>query len=127
MLRMGAARAPRTNAANAEVHAVLQADVDPGGFQVAVLVPVSYTHLDYVLANRPVSSMSIRKPRSTRAGRVTMQEVADRAGVSAITVSRALRTPDKVAEAVRQRIAEVCRELGYVPKMCIRDRCRPGA
>ena len=25
---------------------------------------------DYVLANRPVSSMSIRKPRSTRAGRV---------------------------------------------------------
>ena len=70
---------------------------------------------DYVLANRPVSSMSIRKPRSTRAGRVTMQEVADRAGVSAITVSRALRTPDKVAEAVRQRIAEVCRELGYVP------------
>lgn len=70
---------------------------------------------DYVLANRPVSSMSIRKPRSTRAGRVTMQEVADRAGVSAITVSRALRTPDKVAEAVRLRIAEVCRELGYVP------------
>ncbi|MCR2484274.1 LacI family DNA-binding transcriptional regulator, partial [Salmonella enterica] len=44
-----------------------------------------------------------------------MQEVADRAGVSAITVSRALRTPDKVAEAVRLRIAEVCRELGYVP------------
>ncbi len=59
--------------------------------------------------------MSIRKPRSTRAGRVTMQEVARRAGVSAITVSRALRTPDKVAEALRLRIAQVCQELGYVP------------
>ena len=59
--------------------------------------------------------MSIRKPRSTRAGRVTMQEVARRAGVSAITVSRALRTPDKVAEPVRLRIAQVCQELGYVP------------
>ena len=59
--------------------------------------------------------MSVRKPRSTRAGRVTMQDVARRVGVSAITVSRALRTPDKVAEALRQRIARVCQELGYVP------------
>ncbi|CAB3911756.1 LacI family DNA-binding transcriptional regulator [Achromobacter anxifer] len=59
--------------------------------------------------------MSIRKPRSSRAGRVTMQEVARRVGVSAITVSRALRTPDKVAEELRQRIARVCQELGYVP------------
>jgi len=41
-----------------------------------------------------------------------MQEVADRAGVSAITVSRALRTPDKVAEGLRLRIAQVCQELG---------------
>ncbi|CAB3684436.1 HTH-type transcriptional regulator GntR [Achromobacter pestifer] len=59
--------------------------------------------------------MSVRKPRSTRAGRVTMQDVARRVGVSAITVSRALRTPDKVAEALRLRIARVCQELGYVP------------
>lgn len=59
--------------------------------------------------------MSVRKRRSTRAGRVTMQDVARRVGVSAITVSRALRTPDKVAEALRQRIARVCQELGYVP------------
>jgi LacI family gluconate utilization system Gnt-I transcriptional repressor len=59
--------------------------------------------------------MSIRKPRSSRAGRVTMQDVARRVGVSAITVSRALRTPDKVAEELRLRIARVCQELGYVP------------
>lgn len=59
--------------------------------------------------------MSVRKPRSSHAGRITMQEVARRAGVSAITVSRALRTPDKVAEALRLRIVRVCQELGYVP------------
>lgn len=59
--------------------------------------------------------MSIRKPRSSRAGRVTMQDVARRVGVSAITVSRALRTPDKVGQDLRQQIARVCQELGYVP------------
>lgn len=59
--------------------------------------------------------MSVRKPRSSRPGRVTMQDVARRAGVSAITVSRALRTPDKVAQELRQRIVRVCQELGYVP------------
>ncbi|KRC70749.1 HTH-type transcriptional regulator GntR [compost metagenome] len=59
--------------------------------------------------------MSVRKPRSSRAGRVTMQEVARRVGVSAITVSRALRTPDKVGQELRLRIARVCQELGYVP------------
>jgi len=59
--------------------------------------------------------MSARKPRSTRDGRVTMQQVARRAGVSAITVSRALRLPDKVAPPLRERILRICHELGYVP------------
>lgn len=59
--------------------------------------------------------MSVRKPRSSRAGRVTMQDVARRVGVSAITVSRALRTPDKVGQELREHIARVCQELGYVP------------
>ncbi|WP_144629748.1 LacI family DNA-binding transcriptional regulator [Bordetella genomosp. 13] len=58
--------------------------------------------------------MPPRKPRSTRNGRVTMQDVADRAGVSAITVSRALRTPHKVAPLLRERILLLCREMGYV-------------
>lgn len=58
--------------------------------------------------------MSPRKPRSTRNGRVTMQDVATRAGVSAITVSRALRSPHKVAPLLRERIQQLCREMGYV-------------
>jgi len=43
-----------------------------------------------------------------------MQDVARRAGVSAITVSRALRDPDKVAPALRERIEALCEEMGYV-------------
>jgi LacI family gluconate utilization system Gnt-I transcriptional repressor len=46
-----------------------------------------------------------------------MADVATRAGVSAITVSRALRTPDKVSPAVRARIDAAIRSLGYVPNL----------
>ena len=59
--------------------------------------------------------MSARKPRSPRNDRVTMADVARHAGVSAITVSRALRTPHMVQEAVRARIAAASDALGYVP------------
>ncbi|WP_459616479.1 HTH-type transcriptional regulator GntR [Bordetella sp. 2513F-2] len=58
--------------------------------------------------------MAVRKPRSGRDGRITMQHVAQRAGVSAITVSRALRQPHKVSPAQRARILQVCQEMGYV-------------
>jgi LacI family gluconate utilization system Gnt-I transcriptional repressor len=44
-----------------------------------------------------------------------MADVARATGVSAITVSRALRTPDKVQPALRARIEEACARLGYVP------------
>ncbi len=46
--------------------------------------------------------------RSSRAasGRVRMLDVAREAGVSAQTVSRVLRLPEKVAEATRQRVLE---------------------
>jgi LacI family gluconate utilization system Gnt-I transcriptional repressor len=44
-----------------------------------------------------------------------MADVARHAGVSAITVSRALRTPDKVLPIVRDRIARASADLGYVP------------
>ena len=47
--------------------------------------------------------------------RARMQDVAHEAGVSAMTVSRALRTPDKVAPATRERVAQAVACLGYVP------------
>ena len=51
----------------------------------------------------------------SNAGWITMEEVAREAGVSTMTVSRALKTPDKVAVATRERVASAVRRLGYVP------------
>ena len=48
-------------------------------------------------------------------GWVTMGDVAERAGVSKITVSRVLRAPDKVREDTRERVRAAIAELGYVP------------
>ena len=43
----------------------------------------------------------------------TIQEVADRAGVSTATVSRALAGKSSVSGATRERVQEAARELGY--------------
>lgn len=50
-----------------------------------------------------------------RARWVTMQEVADHAKVGKITVSRVLRTPDKVSDSTLKRVQASIAELGYVP------------
>jgi LacI family transcriptional regulator, gluconate utilization system Gnt-I transcriptional repressor len=47
--------------------------------------------------------------------RVRIQDVAHRAGVSPMTVSRALRHPEKVSESLRQRVAEAVDQVGYLP------------
>lgn len=49
------------------------------------------------------------------AGRPTIADVAKRAGVSSITVSRALRDPERVSPELRQLIDEAVRALNYVP------------
>ncbi|WP_077001175.1 LacI family DNA-binding transcriptional regulator [Variovorax sp. KK3] len=51
---------------------------------------------------------------SPASGPVTMDHVAQRAGVSLMTVSRALRAPATVAEATRERIQAAISELNYV-------------
>jgi LacI family gluconate utilization system Gnt-I transcriptional repressor len=48
-------------------------------------------------------------------GRTTIADVAARADVSPITVSRALREPARVSEPLRRRIEAAVRALNYVP------------
>lgn len=54
-----------------------------------------------------------RKRKS--AVKITLQDVAREIGVSAITVSRALREPDKVSDDLRNHILGVVNRMGYVP------------
>jgi LacI family transcriptional regulator len=49
------------------------------------------------------------------ANSISLQAVADHAGVSAMTVSRTLRGSPRVAAATRQRVLEAVRVLGYQP------------
>ena len=64
-------------------------------------------------------AISDRKtPRKSRSdGRPTIADVAARAGVGAITVSRALRNPELVSEALRKNIDDAVHALNYVPNL----------
>ena len=66
--------------------------------------------------------MSIEKlgtPRKRRASAASsrMEDVASLAGVSMITVSRAINSPDKVSPATRARVEAAIRKCGYVPNL----------
>jgi LacI family gluconate utilization system Gnt-I transcriptional repressor len=51
----------------------------------------------------------------TRPATVTLKHVAERAGVSPITVSRVINTPDAVSETLRLKVGRAVEELGYLP------------
>jgi LacI family gluconate utilization system Gnt-I transcriptional repressor len=69
----------------------------------------------------PPRSQPIAPARERRArrgsGRITLADVAKLAGVSAITASRALNTPDHVSPDALQRVREAVERTGYVPNM----------
>jgi LacI family gluconate utilization system Gnt-I transcriptional repressor len=52
--------------------------------------------------------------RASSRGRVKLDDIASKVGVSTITVSRAFRTPNKVAPKVRARILKTAQRMGYV-------------
>lgn len=58
--------------------------------------------------------------RRQRQDKVTLSDVAQNAGVSAITVSRALRDPEKVSPPLREAILKVVEDMGYVPDLAAR-------
>lgn len=57
----------------------------------------------------------------SRNGRPTLEEVANRAGVSRSTVSRVINGEPYVSESVRGRVASVISRLGYVPNPAARS------
>jgi LacI family transcriptional regulator, gluconate utilization system Gnt-I transcriptional repressor len=67
--------------------------------------------------SRPVSPAEATPTRQARRGhgRVTLQDVALAAGVTAITVSRYLREPSVVASDTAVRIRQALARTGYVP------------
>lgn len=61
--------------------------------------------------------------RSARPGErrpVVMEDVAELAGVSAMTVSRVLNSPEKVRPATRARVVAAMKELDYRPNLAAR-------
>ena len=62
------------------------------------------------MTNRPKDPAQIR-----RTSGVTMAEVGRLAGVSQVTVSRALSSPNKVSANTLQRIQDAISRTGYVP------------
>ena len=56
--------------------------------------------------------------------RVTMRQVADRAGVSAMTVSRVINDSPRVSREARKRVEAAIAELGYVPNRLARGLIR---
>jgi LacI family transcriptional regulator, gluconate utilization system Gnt-I transcriptional repressor len=60
-----------------------------------------------------LTAPSFRRPRAT--GRVTLGDVAAAAGVSPITVSRALRGERSVGAELVDKVQAAARQLGYVP------------
>jgi LacI family gluconate utilization system Gnt-I transcriptional repressor len=56
-----------------------------------------------------------RRAAGGRRGSYTLADVAERAGVSEITVSRVLRDKGPIAERTRERVMEAVAHLGYMP------------
>ena len=62
----------------------------------------------------PPASPPVRQPRRGH-GRTTLADVAAAAGVTAITVSRYLREPHRVAPETASAVAAALRQTGYLP------------
>jgi LacI family gluconate utilization system Gnt-I transcriptional repressor len=73
--------------------------------------PVLKTQRGLTKAKKPLAA---RAPKSG-ARHPGMREIAERARVTKMTVSRALRTPSKVAPETLRRIQAAVKELGFVP------------
>ena len=63
--------------------------------------------------------MSSRRRRSLE--RATLSDVARSAGCSLMSASRALSQPERVSDALRERVIAAVKALGYVPHTAARN------
>ncbi|MEZ5668290.1 MAG: LacI family DNA-binding transcriptional regulator [Alphaproteobacteria bacterium] len=68
-----------------------------------------------------MSGRAAGKRRQVPRSSVTIQDVADRAGVSTATVSRALMTPDRVRAETREQVLQAVAATGYTPNRAARS------
>src|SRR5690606_8778345 len=62
-----------------------------------------------------MSEKDTTKRTRRSSGAITLRDVARLAGVSPITASRVLNTPDQVAQETRQKVLDAVLRTGYVP------------
>jgi LacI family transcriptional regulator, gluconate utilization system Gnt-I transcriptional repressor len=67
--------------------------------------------------SHPATSKSPARAARKGSGGITLNDVAKLAGVSAITVSRALNTPAQVSAETLQRVRDAVSRTGYVPNL----------
>jgi LacI family transcriptional regulator, gluconate utilization system Gnt-I transcriptional repressor len=65
-------------------------------------------------SSKPPSKVAIGGLRASSRGRLTLDDIAHRLGVSSITISRAFRQPEKVSPRLLENILKTAREMGYV-------------
>lgn len=59
----------------------------------------------------------VRRRARRNTGRVTLSDLARLTGVTKVTVSRALNTPELVSEKTLERVREAVRQTGYTPNL----------
>jgi LacI family gluconate utilization system Gnt-I transcriptional repressor len=69
------------------------------------------------MANPKTSTPANGRSRRKGSGGITLSDVAKVAGVSAITISRALNTPDRVSADTLERVRHAVARTGYVPNL----------
>ena len=74
----------------------------------------------------PLGTVSDQPETTDTAVRVSLQDVAERAGVSAATASRSLRGLAKVSPDTRRRVIEAARELSYTTALQANPEFAPG-
>lgn len=74
----------------------------------------------------PLLTVSDQPGISDTAVRVSLQDVAERAGVSSATASRSLRGLAKVSPETRQRVIDAARELSYTTALQAAPEFTPG-